>query len=156
MGSNLRQLFSPSAVKLNATARDKQQAIVAAGELLVVSDFVDRPYITEMLKREEIITTYIGNGVAIPHGTEASRDMVYKTGLSFVQLPQGVDFDGNTAYVIIGIAAKDNSHLQILANLAEILCETKTVEKLVEANSFEDVIDLLTTPPNERPTQQEE
>lgn len=146
MSSDLRHLLSPAAVRLNVAVKDKWEAIKTAGELLVQANCVEQNYIEEMLQREKLITSYIGSGVAIPHGTEGSRDMVIKTGLSYIQVPQGVDFDGETAYIIIGIAAKDENHLQVLANLAEILMEASTVQELIAANSYEEVCRLLTLP----------
>lgn len=146
MSSELRHLLSPAAVRLNVAVKDKWEAIRTAGALLVQANCVEQNYIEEMLQREKLITSYIGSGVAIPHGTESSRNMVIKTGLSYIQVPQGVDFDGETAYIIIGIAAKDENHLQVLANLAEILMEASTVQELIAANSYEEVCRLLTLP----------
>lgn len=143
--SGPKPILSPEAVRLNAAADSKQEAIILAGKLLVDANCVSEEYIDEMLKREEIITTYVGNGVAIPHGTEASRDLINKTGLSFVQLPQGVKFGDDRAYLVIGIAAKDDSHLQILANLAEILCAEETVAKLIAADTYQEISELLST-----------
>ncbi len=141
---DIKDILVPSAVRLNATAGNKEEAITAAGELLAGCGYVEKAYIAEMLKREELITTYLGNGVAIPHGTEQSRDMVNKTGLSLIQFPQGIDFNGETAYILIGIAANDDSHLDILANLAEVVGDTETVDKLVHAGSYEEIFKLLT------------
>lgn len=143
MSSDPRPLLSPDAVRFNVAVKDKWEAIKTAGELLVQTNCVGGNYIEEMLQRERIITSYIGSGVAIPHGTEASRDMVIKTGLSYIQVPQGVDFDGETARIIIGIAAKDENHLQVLANLAEILMEEGTIQQLIAAASYGEVCRLL-------------
>lgn len=143
---DIKNILAPSAVRLNAFAGNKEEAITAVGELLAGCGYVKEEYIAEMLKREEMVTTYIGNGVAIPHGTEESRKMVNKTGLSLVQFPEGIDFGGETAYILIGIAANDDSHLEILAKLADVVGNIATVDKLIHADSYEEIFKLLTEP----------
>jgi PTS system mannitol-specific IIA component len=97
-----------------------------------------------MLEREEMLTTYLGNGVAIPHGTNDSKQWIKSTGISIVQVPSGVDFgDGNIAYVIIGIAGKGDEHLEILSKLAEVCMEEENVKAMVEAATPEQMIEIL-------------
>ena len=99
----------------------KEEAIKAAGELLFKSGYVDKPYIEGMLARERDISTYIGKGIAIPHGENAVKQHVKKTGIVVMQYPQGVEFaDGNIAHLIVGIAGKGDDHLVIIQNLATI------------------------------------
>ncbi|MBW8383011.1 MAG: PTS sugar transporter subunit IIA, partial [Youngiibacter sp.] len=99
-------------ILLNQEIATKDQAIRMAGELLVRNGYVKEEYIEEMLKREEISTTYIGNDIAIPHGTENAKNEVLESGISIIQVPNGVDFNGEKARVIFGIAGKDNTHLE--------------------------------------------
>ncbi len=111
-------------VKVGLKSVSKEDAIRAAGELLFKSGYVEKPYIEGMLARERDISTYIGQGIAIPHGENAVKKHVIKTGLVVMQYPQGVKFsDENTAHLIVGIAGKGDDHLAIIANLATITME---------------------------------
>src|SRR6187401_533961 len=93
-------------IQLNAAAADRSDAIRKAGELLVSSGCVLPPYVDGMLLRETTMSTYLGSGVAIPHGVYENRDHILQTGISVLQLPQGVEWDeGEKVYMVIGIAA---------------------------------------------------
>lgn len=108
-------------VKVGLASVTKEEAIKAAGELLFKSGYVDKPYIEGMLARERDISTYIGKGIAIPHGENAVKEHVKKTGIVVMQYPKGVEFaDGNIAHLIVGIAGKGDDHLVIIQNLATI------------------------------------
>ncbi len=76
-----------------------------------------------MIQREEMLTTYIGKGIAIPHGVSDAKDAIKKSGISILQFPKGIDYDGEKAYLVIGIAGVGNEHLGILANIAETMEE---------------------------------
>lgn len=130
-------------ILLKQTLKDKTQAITMAGELLVKGGYVDEHYIAEMLKREELSTTYIGNDIAIPHGTNEAKEDVKASGISVIQVPEGVDFNGEKARVIFGIAGKDNTHLEILSNIAILCSDMENVEKIVRASTKEEILDLL-------------
>ena len=111
-------------VKVGLKSVSKEEAIKAAGELLFKSGYVEEPYIDGMLARERDISTYIGSGIAIPHGENAVKKHVIKTGLVVMQYPEGVKFsDENVAHLIVGIAGKGDDHLAIIANLATITME---------------------------------
>ena len=86
----------------------QEEAIKTAGEMLVRDGYVSPDYIDAMFEREEIISTFIGNGVAIPHGVGKARGMIKKSGLVVLQYPEGIDYNGNTCYLVIGISGKDN------------------------------------------------
>jgi mannitol/fructose-specific phosphotransferase system IIA component len=125
---------------LGATFDNKDQAVEYVGELLVASGYVEPEYIELMKEREEVMSTFMGNGLAIPHGVSKSREgaVIKHSGIVVVQVPGGVDFgDGNTAFMVIGIAGKDNEHLSILANIATIFNEMENVEEMVNATSVE-------------------
>ncbi|UOF89819.1 PTS sugar transporter subunit IIA [Fodinisporobacter ferrooxydans] len=131
-------------VVLNARVESKTEAIELAGKLLVEANHVTSEYIQKMLEREEALTTFIGNGVAIPHGTEDSKKWIQSTGLSFVQIPNGVDFgDGNMAYLVIGIAAVGDEHLDILSNIAIVISEEENVKKIVQTTSKEEILEIF-------------
>lgn len=122
----------------------KQEAIKETGQLLVESGFVLEAYIEKMYEREEVITTYIGNHLAIPHGTSGSESLIKESGISILQLPNGVDFgEGNTVYLMVGIAGKGNTHLEILSKLALSCSEVDTVIKASKFDQKDDVINLL-------------
>jgi len=109
----------------------KEEAIRRAGRALLKEGLIDEAYITGMLQREEIATTYIGSSVAIPHGTNESKQYVKETGIVFLQYPEGVDFgEGNIAKLVIGIAAKGDEHMDILMKIAEAVSNNETLEFL--------------------------
>ncbi len=109
----------------------KDEAIREAGRLLLEDELIEAEYIDAMIKREAIATTYIGSFVAIPHGTNDSKKYVNDTGIVILQYPDGVDFgDGNTAKLIIGIAASGDEHMDILMKIAEAVSNQETLEFL--------------------------
>jgi len=130
-------------VLLNLPNMDKYEAIRLAGELLVKSGCVDEAYIDAMIERENDLTTYIGCGVAIPHGVGKAKEFIKKSGIVILQFPDGVDFDGQKAYLVIGIAGKGDEHLSILANIATIISEDE--EKLKELIKTNDVDFIYST-----------
>ncbi|TQR98312.1 PTS sugar transporter subunit IIA [Paenibacillus ottowii] len=130
-------------IKMNATAKDKYEAIRMAGQILLDAGHITSEYIDKMLEREEIVSTYIGNGLAIPHGTKESKMLVQSTGISIVQFPQGVDFGEEKAYMVIGIAAQGGDHMEILTNIAVVCAEEENMEKLRNAVTAQEIIDLF-------------
>lgn len=130
-------------IRMNEKIDNKYDAIRLAGELLQEGGYVNDHYIDEMIKREDLSTTYIGNDIAIPHGTESAKNDVMESGISVIQVPDGVDFNGDKARVVFGIAGKDNTHLEILSNIAIFCSDMDNVEKLVSAKSKEEIMDLL-------------
>jgi phosphocarrier protein FPr len=119
-------------IKVGATAVSKTDAIRQAGELLVNSGCVEPGYVDGMLAREETMSTYLGNGVAIPHGQYNNRDQIRQTGISVLQLPQGVEWeDGEKAHLVIGIAASSDEHVGVLANLAEVIEDEEITNQLI-------------------------
>jgi mannitol PTS system EIIA component len=139
-----KEILSTENVLLNETAATKEEAIRMAGQILVDNGYVDESYLEQMQEREKITTTYMGNSVAIPHGTEDAKKAVKHSGLSIIQLREGVDFgDGNIAKIIIGIAGKDNEHLDILSQIAIVCSEEENVEELIQADSKETLISMF-------------
>ncbi|GKU84702.1 PTS sugar transporter subunit IIA [Niallia sp. NCCP-28] len=129
---------------LNSSVSEKTEAIKKTGEILVEQGYVSADYIEAMLKREELSSTYMGNFLAIPHGTDDAKTAVLNSGLSVVQVPNGVDFgDGNIVKLLIGIAGKDGEHLEILSQIAIVCSEVENVEKLVAAKTEEEIIEIL-------------
>lgn len=125
--------LSESNIHLNANAADKQQAIEMAASALVQADNVENGYLQGMLARELQTSTFLGNGIAIPHGTLDTRSMVKKTGVQVFQFPQGIEWgEGNIAYVVIGIAARSDEHLSLLRQLTHVLSDENTAAKLAK------------------------
>ena len=125
--------LSESNIHLNANAADKQQAIEMAASALVQADNVENGYLQGMLAREQQTSTFLGNGIAIPHGTLDTRSMVKKTGVQVFQFPQGIEWgEGNVAYVVIGIAARSDEHLALLRQLTHVLSDEDTAAKLAK------------------------
>ncbi|MBB3908497.1 PTS system mannitol-specific IIA component [Anoxybacillus rupiensis] len=129
---------------LNAEVANKTEAIRLAGTILVEQGYVDEVYIEKMFEREALTSTYMGNFVAIPHGTEEAKQLVKQPGLSIVQVPNGVDFgEGNIVKLLIGIAGKENEHLEILSKIAIVCSEEENVEKMIHATEKEEILQLL-------------
>lgn len=139
-----KELLTESTIVLNASFKDKYEAIRAAGELLYQSGYVEEEYIADMLKREEIVTTYVGNGLSIPHGIANSEKDIVCSGLSFIQVPDGVAFGDEMAYIIIGIAGKNGEHLTLLGKIATTFCNLEKVEKLKKATTKKEILEFLT------------
>jgi mannitol PTS system EIIA component len=135
-------------IQLNAAAADRSDAIRKAGELLVSSGCVLPPYVDGMLLRETTMSTYLGSGVAIPHGVYENRDHILQTGISVLQLPQGVEWDeGEMAYLVIGIAASSDEHVGVLASLAEAVEDEAILNELISATDPEIILRHLSGTP---------
>ena len=135
-------------VKLKQDFQTKEAAIRAAGQLLVDNGHVDSSYVEAMLDRENEVTTYMGNFIAIPHGTDGAKTSIHSTGISVLQIPFGVDFSDDPneekmAMVVFGIAGVNNEHLDLLSKIA-IFCSTlDNVVKLVNAENEAEIMTLL-------------
>jgi len=133
-----------SAIKPGAQAADKQDAIRQVAAALTAAGNVGEGYVNGMLAREQQTSTYLGNGIAIPHGTTDTRDLVLNTGVQVFQFPQGIAWgDDQTAYVVIGIAAKSDEHLALLRQLTHVLSDDSVAEQLKSTDSAETLRALL-------------
>ncbi|MCC4723084.1 PTS sugar transporter subunit IIA [Salinicoccus sp. RF5] len=130
-------------ILMDQTAGSKEEAIEMAGRLLVQQGAVEEAYIDSMLEREKVVSTFMGNGLAIPHGTDEGKTSVIESGLSLVQVPGGVDFDGNEAKVVLGIAGKDNEHLDMLQKIAVLFSEEENAKQVINAASADEIIALF-------------
>lgn len=136
--------LSESNIHLNANAIDKQQAIEMAASALVQAGNVENGYLQGMLARELQTSTFLGNGIAIPHGTLDTRLMVKKTGVQVFQFPQGIEWgEGNIAYVVIGIAARSDEHLSLLRQLTHVLSDEDTAAKLAKITDVAEFCAIL-------------
>lgn len=137
-------ILNENNIVLNAAAESKFDAIARLGKILVKNGYVQEEYIEGMKQRENSLTTYVGNGIAIPHGMPEYIKYILKSGLVVIQYPDGIDFgEGNTAYILIGIAGKDDEHLELLSSIALVCQEEENVEKLKKASTKEEIISIL-------------
>lgn len=133
-----------SCIRLGLQGFDKEKAIRLTGEILVEEGYVEDQYVDAMIQREKDLSTYMGNGVAIPHGTLEAKKLVKKSGISVVQFPSGVDFgDDQVAHIIFGIAAKDDEHLDLLSQIAIFCSQEENVEKLKRAKTKAEFLSFL-------------
>ncbi len=136
-------------IRLQSRAADKQEAIRQAGQLLVDTGYIDAGYIASMIGREEVANTYLGNGISIPHGLPKDRDLIKQTGIAVVQVPAGVTWNpGETARLVVGIAAKSDEHIEMLRRLTRVLGDQEQVARLTQTIDPRDIIEALT---GERP-----
>jgi mannitol PTS system EIIA component len=143
MPDTVAALLDPAAIRLHAHAASRDEAIRLTGQALADSGAVAPGYIETMLERERSVSTYVGEGVAIPHGTLAARELVHRDALAFLRFPDGVGWGGEQVTVCIGIAARGDGHLAILAQLAEILLDPERSAALRAAAGPADVSRLL-------------
>lgn len=137
-------ILSKDKVKLNASARDKFEAIRMAGQLLVDAGHASAGYIEKMIEREQTLSTYMGGGLAIPHGTNDSKELIRSTGLSVIQFPQGIDFgEGEKAYLVVGIAAVGDDHLDILTNVAMVCSDDDNMQRILQASTEEELLAIF-------------
>ncbi|KQV07199.1 PTS sugar transporter subunit IIA [Leifsonia sp. Root112D2] len=130
-------------ISVTGSATTRDDAIREAGRALVAAGAVTAEYIDYMLERETSVSTYMGNYLAIPHGTNEGKDTILDSALSFVRYDTPIDWDGNEVRFVVGIAGKDNGHLEILSKIAIIFSDDDEVQKLLDADSAEAVFALL-------------
>lgn len=138
-------LLDPRAVLLHESAADRDAAIRRCGRALVEIGAVAESYVEAMLERERTISTYVGEGVAIPHGTAAAKEDVKRDAICVVRFPGGVDWEGEQVTLCVGIAAKGNGHVPLLAELAEILLDPDRARTLREATEVSQIMKELIT-----------
>lgn len=124
-------------------SESKEDAIRRAGRMLKESGYVEEEYIEAMIARENLATTYMGMGLAIPHGTSEAKQAVKSSGIVVLQYPEGVSFDDEKAHLIIGIAGVGDDHLEILAKISEALEEDDVLEQLSKSANAEEIYDKL-------------
>ena len=136
-------ILVPEGIILNQKSVTKEEAITAAGQLLTDLGYVDKEYIPLMLEREKIVTTYIGMGLAIPHGTTHDEGIIHKTGIVLIQYPEGIDFGDEKAKLVIGIAGKGGEHMEILSKICTALEDETILEKMKTTDDKEWIMKQL-------------
>ncbi|PTK29581.1 PTS sugar transporter subunit IIA [Staphylococcus hominis] len=135
----MSELFSNDNIFLNVSVSNQDEAIEKAGRALVDSGVVKEGYIQSMKDRENVVSTFMGNGLAIPHGTDEAKDEVIASSLTLLQIPKGVDWNGEEVKVVVGIAGKDGEHLDLLSKIAITFSEEDNVDRIVNAKSAEEI-----------------
>ena len=136
-------LLSRESIVLDGSGGGRDAAITRAGELLVAAGAVEPSYVDAMHEREESVSTYMGNLLAIPHGTNEAKPAIRKTAISFVRYPDGVDWNGKEVKFVVGIAAGGNDHLKLLGQIAEVFLDSEQVARLEAATTVDDVLAVL-------------
>lgn len=128
---------------LNAMFADKKAAIEACADLFIQGGYALPSYKADMIQRDREASVYIGDGVAMPHGLASSKKTIKASGICFVQVPDGVDFDGNTAYLLIGVAGRGEEHVDLLGQIAQRLMEDGNIDKLRMAKTKQEVLNIF-------------
>ncbi|MCU1407245.1 MAG: mannitol transporter subunit [Glaciihabitans sp.] len=136
-------VITPRNVEMNRSFTTKSEAISAAGEILVREGYVTEAYVTSMHARDKDVSVYVGNHVAIPHGQNGSEGEILRSGVSIVQVPEGVLFNGDLAYLVIGIAGRDGEHLGLLSQIAEVCSDESQVERMRQAATTDEILEIL-------------
>jgi len=139
-----RAMLSPHAVRTAEAAVDRTAAIHRCADVLEEIDAVQPGYRQDMLARERVTSTYLGAGVAVPHGLDTSCRLIKRDALAVVRFPDGVDWGGATVTVCVAIAACDDGHCELLAALAEILLDPHRARALRSCGSAWDIVQMLT------------
>lgn len=127
---------------LNLESESKEEAIARAGKVLMEQGYINNEYINSMQERESVYSTYIGMGVAIPHGLNR-KDTIKRSGVVILQYPNGVKFENNTAFLVIGVAAKEDDHMDVLSNIALSLSDKNAVERFNKITDKEELIKIF-------------
>lgn len=141
-GKKKLELLYPENVHIGCKADTKENVIRAVGQMLVDSGYVNPSYVDAMVEREKTFSTYMGNELALPHGVEAAKKEVKASGIAVMVFPEGTDWGGEQAKVVVGIAGVGEEHLQILSAIAEVALEESGMERLI-TGSAQDVYQML-------------
>ena len=142
---NQNEVLIKESILTQQSFLSKEEATIMSGEILLKNGYVEKEYIDSMLEKLETqsFATYIGNGVAIPHGMAEGSQYVKHTGISIIQVPEGVLWNEEMAYVIVGIAANTDDHMEVLSALADAIEEEDDAKKLWKETSSEKIFNLL-------------
>ena len=140
-----KSVLIKESILTNQEFSDNKEATIAAGNLLLENGYIQKEYIQSMLEKldTQSFATYIGNGVAIPHGMSEGSKYVIDTGISVIQVPEGVDWNEEKAYIIVGIAANSDDHMNVLASLADAIEDIEDAKKLWKETSVDKIFNLL-------------
>ena len=137
------EILAADSIVLSGSARDAASGIDEAGALLVAAGAVDEGYVAAMHDREATVSTFMGNGLAIPHGTNEAKSSITRSAMSFVRYPGGIDWNGNPTTFVIGIAGVGDEHLALLQKVAMTFSDPAQVERLENATTTEEILEIL-------------
>ena len=142
---NQNEVLIKESILTQQSFLSKEEATIMSGEILLKNGYVEKEYIDSMLEKlqTQSFATYIGNGVAIPHGMAEGSQYVKHTGISVIQVPEGVFWNEEMAYLIVGIAANSDDHMEVLSALADAIEEEDDAKKLWKETSSENIFNLL-------------
>lgn len=133
-------------IHLGLTASNKEEAIRFAGEQLVAMGYAESEYVDAMFEREKLVPTYLGESIAVPHGTVEAKDKVRETGIVICQYREGVQFtddEDDVAKLVIGIAAKNDEHIQVITTITNALDDPDAIDILTQTNDVNEVLKIL-------------
>lgn len=136
-------VLSRDKIKINVKVSDKYEAIRVVGQMLVDAGHVPADYIEYMIKREDDLSTYMGAGLAIPHGTNEAKPLIKSTGLAVCVIPSGVLFGEGQAKLVVGIAAVGDDHMDLLTNIAMLVTDGDVMERLLTTQSEDEMLDIF-------------
>jgi PTS system mannitol-specific IIC component len=142
-GPVANDVLSVGSIVLGGSAKDRDAAIEEAGQLLLAAGAVDPAYVASMHEREQSVSTFMGNGLAIPHGTNEAKGSIRRTAISFVRYDLPLDWNGKQAEFVIGIAGAGDDHLALLSRIAEIFVDADRVAELRAARTPDEVLSVL-------------
>jgi PTS system mannitol-specific IIA component len=137
-------ILSKEKIKLNVRVKDKFEAIRLAGRLLVEGGHVPQEYVDAMIERENVSSTYLGAGLAMPHGTNEAKSLIRSTGMSVLVLSEGADFGGDEPVrLVIGLAALGDEHMEVLSSVAAIVSEEAEMRRILGVSSEEELLNIF-------------
>ena len=139
-------VLAADSIVLSGTATTREEAIAEAGRLLVACGAVDPSYVDAMHDREASVSTYMGNGLAIPHGTNEAKGAIRRTAMSFVRYPEPIDWNGKPAEFVVGIAGAGQDHMALLTQIAQAFLNKEEVARLREARTTAEIQQVLSSP----------
>lgn len=139
----MREIVTKDLIIASGAATSKDEAIREAGNLLMKAGAVTPAYVDAMLEREKSISTYMGSYLAIPHGTNESKEAIRHSAVSLVRYPSPVDWDGNEVRIVVGIAGVNNEHLALLSKIAIIFSDQAEAQKMLDATTVDELYQLL-------------
>jgi PTS system mannitol-specific IIC component len=130
-------------VRIHSGSATQEQALQEATDILVAAGAVTPAYVDAMRQREETVSTFMGNGLAIPHGTNEAKSSITRSAMSFVRYPNGIDWNGNPTTFVIGIAGVGNEHLELLQKVAMTFSDPAQVQRLENATTTDEILEIL-------------
>ncbi|WP_448810947.1 PTS sugar transporter subunit IIA [Agromyces bauzanensis] len=139
----MTEILPPENVRIVPGGASRDDAIREAGRVLVDSGAVDASYVDSMLERESSVSTYMGNFLAIPHGTNEAKGLIRRSAMSLLRYDEPIDWGGEPARFVVGIAGLENEHLEILSKIAIVFSDEDQVDTLLAAGTPDDIVALL-------------